>query len=93
MRTVYCAMRMRTAQPGARRSAATYAHRAGIGCLLNTPLRQHIFEIFGANGVWSRCGNQSDGVIYAKVCIVGACVYLRNMQDISKRVCFKLQRE
>ena len=75
-------MRMRTAQPGARGSAVTYAHRAAIGCLLNSSLRQHIFEIFGANGVWWRCGNQSDGVIYAKVCIVGACVCLNIVEPI-----------
>ena len=73
-------MRMRMAQPGARRSPATYAHRAAIGCLLNSSLRQHIVEMFGANGVWLRCGNQSDGVIYAKVCIVGACVCLNSIE-------------
>ena len=45
------------AHGAAARSAAAYAHRA-TGCLLNSSLRQHIFEIFGANGVWHVVGNQ-----------------------------------
>ena len=67
MRTVYCAMRMRKAQSGGRRSAATVEYIAA----------QHTYEIFGANGDWVVCvvaTNQKALCMQRCVLLVRVCV-------------------
>ena len=52
------------------------------GRLLNTLLRQHIYEIFGANVDWLVCvvATNQKALFNAKVCNVGACVCLNSIE-------------